>query len=127
MTFGLHLQFRPHQMAWASPLSYLMCKSFSISLLSHWSIVNLFFRYKSCTVYELFPQSETPELTLIAHLDYDLSTDLRVCILPGTVKVIWYSVYGYRIVFMVWDYRLNHSMSFTVDVVVKIFENYPQV
>ena len=89
--------------------------------------MNLFFKYRNCTVYEFFPQSETPELTLIAHLDYDLSTDLRVCILPGTVTVIWYCVYGDRIVFMVWDYRLNHSMSFTVDVVVKNFENYPQV
>jgi len=70
---------------------------------------------KNCSVYEIYPQSETPHLTQIANLDFDPSQRyLAAFLLPGTV--IWYTFYGNRIVFRVWDYRLNHSISFSVSV-----------
>ena len=80
--------------------------------------MNSFFRYGDCSVYEIYPQSETPHLTKIAHLDFDPTMNPPADLLPGTV--IWFGFYEDRIVFRVWDYRLNHSKSFTVDV----FEEY---
>ena len=75
----------------------------------------LFFR-SHCSVYEIYPQSETPHITLIAHLGLDPSNDPQVHLLPDTL--IWFGFNEDRdhIVFRVWDYRLNHSISFTVDV-----------
>ena len=60
-----------------------------------------------------------PRLTQIAHLD--LEPDFRAHLLPGTV--IWYGFYGPEdmVVFRVWDYRLNHSISFSVDVEIHKF------
>ena len=84
------------------------------------SMVNSFFRYKNCSVYEIYPQSETPHLTQIAHLDFDHFENPSFYLLPGTV--IWYRFYADRIVFRVWDYRLNHSINFSVDVDVDKFE-----
>ena len=83
---------------------------------------NLFFRYEDCTVYEIYPQSETPHLIQVAHLDIDSSVKLSVLV-SGTV--IWYNFYEYedRIVFRVWDYRLNHSIKFSVDVDAIEFNN----
>ena len=74
------------------------------------------FRWKSyCSVYEIYPQSESPHLTKIAHLDFSPTKDPPVHLLPETV--IWFAFYpDKRIVFKVWDYRLNHSISFSVDV-----------
>ena len=90
--------------------------------LLYWSMVNLFFRYtgQNCSIYEIYPESETPNLTQIAHLDLDPSKSPGVCLLPGTV--IWHDLYRDRIVFRVWDYRLNHSISFSVDVDVDNFD-----
>ena len=84
--------------------------------LVYWSILNLLFRYsyRNCTIFEIYPENETPTLTQIAHLDIDHSKYLQVCLLPGTV--IWHVLYEDIIVFRVWDYRLNHSISFSVDV-----------
>jgi hypothetical protein len=79
----------------------------------------LFFRYGDCSVYEIYPQSETPQLTQIAHLDFYRTSDSSACLLPGTV--IWYDFYEDRIVFRVWDYRLNHSIIFSAD-----FDGYYQ-
>ena len=83
-------------------------------------MVNSFFRYENCSVYEIYPQSETPHLTQIAHLDFDHFENPSFYLLPGTV--IWYRFYADRIVFRVWDYRLNHSINFSVDVDVDKFE-----
>ena len=66
------------------------------------------------TIYEFYPESETPTLTQVAHLDLNRSKISGVCLLPGTV--IWNIIYSDGIVFRVWDYRLNHSISFSVDV-----------
>ena len=77
-------------------------------------MVNPFFRFEDCSVYEVYPQSETPHLTQIAHLDLDPSKGPRAHLLPSTV--IWYGFYEDKIVFRVWDYRLNHSVSFSADV-----------
>ena len=71
------------------------------------------FRGKNCSVYEIYPQSESPHLSQIAHLDIDLSKPFQVYLLPGTV--VMYEFYVDRIVYRVWDYRLNHSISFAVD------------
>ena len=82
--------------------------------------MNSFFRYRNCFVYEIYPQSETPHLTKIAHLDFGPTEYPLTCLLPGLV--IWFTFHEDRIVFMVWDYRLNHSISFSVDVHVDRFE-----
>ncbi|KAF8801990.1 hypothetical protein BYT27DRAFT_7173545 [Phlegmacium glaucopus] len=68
-------------------------------------------RYTDCSVYEIYPQSETPQLTRIAHLNF--SGDLSACLLPD--KVIWYGLYEDKIVVRVWDFRRNHSTSFSAD------------
>ena len=80
------------------------------------------YRYacRNCTIYEIYPESETPILTKITHLDLDPSQYLYVCLLPGTV--IWHGIYNGRVVFRVWDYRQNHSISFSVDVKCKKFD-----
>ena len=87
------------------------------------------FRYtgRNCTIYEIYPGSETPILTQIAHLDLDPSENRnpQVCLLPGTV--ICHDLYSDRIVFRVWDYRVNHSISFSVDVDCKKFDYDLQV
>ena len=76
----------------------------------------LFFRYQYSYVYEIYPQSETPHLTKIAHLDVGPARgeDVPVHLLPGTV--IWFDFHNDKVVCRVWDYRLNHSISFSVDV-----------
>jgi hypothetical protein len=61
-----------------------------------------FFRYEYCSVYEICPQSGTPHLTKVAHLDFDpIIKDPPAYLLPG--KVIWFRFYEDRIVFRVWD------------------------
>lgn len=90
-------------------------------------MVNLFFRYHMCTIYEIYPRSTHCSLSKIAHLGYDISTGLRNCVIPNTVAVVWYNFYKDRIVFWVWDYRLNHSISFSVHVELEDFDVYPEV
>lgn len=84
-----------------------------------------FFLRKNCSVYEIYPQSGTPHLNQIAHLDFDPSKAPRLCLLPGTA--IWYDFYSDMIVFKVWDYQLNHSISFSVDLDVEKYEFNPKV
>jgi hypothetical protein len=83
---------------------------------------NFFSRYglKYCSIYEIYPESETPHLTQIAHLDLHSSKNPPSFLLPRIV--IWNNFYEDRIVFIIWDYRLNHSISFSVDVDVEKFE-----
>ena len=85
-----------------------------------------FFRGKACTVYEIYPESEMPHLIPVAHFDYDSSnSDILAHLLPGTV--IWFRFYinPSRIAFNIWDYRLNYSASFSVDLeVVNCTSNY---
>ena len=88
-------------------------------------MVNCIFRDGICSVYEIYPKSESPHLTQIAHHDVDPSITYRACLLPGTV--ICYGFFPDRIVFRVWDYRLNHSISFSADVELDKFEFNPQV
>ena len=88
-------------------------------------MVNSFFS-KKCSVYEIYPQSETPHLTKIAHLDFDPPILYQAHLLPETI--VWYGFHEDRIVFRVWDYRLNHSISFSVDVDAnEFFEYNPEV
>jgi hypothetical protein len=67
------------------------------------------------SVYDIYPQSETPHLIQIAQVDFESTMDLFL--LPG--KVIWYETHENKTIdFRVWDYRLplNRSISFSVDV-----------
>ena len=77
-------------------------------------LVNSFFR-KNCSIYEIYPQSETPHLTQIAHLDFGTPGNLPGFLVAGTV--IWYSFSDDLdfMVFIVWDYRLIHSIKFYID------------
>jgi hypothetical protein len=81
-------------------------------------MVNSFFSRDNCSVYEIYPQHETPHLSRIAHLDLDPPKEPLARLLPDVV--IWFGFNGGsdKIVFRVWDYRLNHSISFTVDLFV---------
>ena len=81
-------------------------------------MLNLFFRFgkNSWSVYEIYPQSDMPHLTQIAHLDFECIDNLYL--LPG--KVIWYDKSPERIVFRIWDYRVNHSTSFSVDIAYSV-------
>ena len=69
---------------------------------------------------KLTPQSETPHLIQIAHLDFGPFGNPPAFLSPGTV--IWYDIYDDGIIFRVWDYRLNHSIKFSVDVGVEPVE-----
>lgn len=73
------------------------------------------FYRNSCSIYEIYPQSETPHLTLIGHLDFDvdLTEDHSNLLLPGTV--FWVIYYEDIVVLRVWDYLLNHSISFSLN------------
>ncbi|KAF8805098.1 hypothetical protein BYT27DRAFT_7193348 [Phlegmacium glaucopus] len=64
--------------------------------------------------YEIYPQSETPQLTQIAYLDFAQSRPRYRYIFSD--NIIWYAVLPNEIIFRVWDYRLNASVSFTVEV-----------
>ena len=84
---------------------------------------------ENCSVYEIYPQSETPHLTQIAHLDLDLdptdSEDTYQLLIPGTV--FWFIYYEVMILFWVWDYRLNHSIRFSLDVDLRKFKGIVEV
>ena len=80
-----------------------------------------FFR-DTCSVYEIYPQSEAPGLTRIAHLDFDRPHLGRTYVLPETV--IWHYCFIDGSDFRVWDYRLNHSISFSV---VEYLDSEPEV
>ena len=82
-------------------------------MIMYWSMVNsFFFRYENCSVYEIYPESETPHLTKIAHLDFEHTKYSPAHLLPE--MVIWYGSYEDKVVFRIWDYRLNHSITFSV-------------
>ena len=85
------------------------------------SMVNPSFRNEYCSVYEIYPQMETPHLTKIAHLDF-LNTSSAHLLLPG--KVIWFDFYETKIVFRVWHYQLNHSICFSFVIDFDKFEVY---
>ena len=69
---------------------------------------------ETCCVYEIYPQNETPRLTRIAHLVvFEPPQTICAYLLLGIV--VWrYSVMD-KIVLQVWDYQLNHSITFAID------------
>ncbi|KAF8801190.1 hypothetical protein BYT27DRAFT_7342089 [Phlegmacium glaucopus] len=76
-------------------------------------VIFLLRRYKNnCSCYEIYPQSETPQLTQIAHLDFAYSRYRYIL----SDNIIWYTPLPHEIIFRVWDYRLNASVSFTAEV-----------
>ena len=81
------------------------------------------FRKIEYTIYEIYPESETPHLSQIAHLDrFHVDANFRLESLSGIV--IWYRFHIDRIVFIVWDYLLNHSTKFSVDYATRDFFNH---
>ena len=65
----------------------------------------------------MYPQSEIPLLTQIAHIDWFPSEGEVVHLLPDTL--IFHVFHGDKIVFRVVDYRTNYSTCFSADVDVK--------
>lgn len=90
-------------------------------------MVNLFIRHKACTIYEFYPQGANCSLTEVARLTYDFSIGLRNRVLLNMTTVVWYEFYRDRMDFWVWDYRLNHSIYFQVDVELSGYFDYPEV
>lgn len=62
-------------------------------------------------------------------MEFDLASALQARVLSGTFTAVWAIFYRDRIIFRVLDYRLNHSISFIVDVESISFDwdNYPEV
>lgn len=79
------------------------------------------------TIYEIFPQTEAPLLSKIAHLDYDNSICLQAGVLLGEITVVWYGYYPDGIHFMIWDYRLQHSIMFFAHVEYEDVDRLPEV
>jgi len=69
-------------------------------------------RVSHITIFEIYPQSETPLLTQIAHFAAD-SKELLGHLLPDTL--IFRELYKDGIIFRVLNYRLNHSTRFSAD------------
>jgi hypothetical protein len=79
-------------------------------------------------LYEIYPQSETPLLTQIAHLDCN-DIDAPVHLLTETL--ICRDFHDDRMVFRVWDYRANYSICFAADidinkVILEVFSVLPK-
>lgn len=88
---------------------------------------NTFYRDRDedCYVYEIFPQSKTPQLTQIANRSFSTRSKRRQAYsLPN--KVISYAFYGKSLMFTVWDYRLSHSVCFMADIDLN-FRRIPEV
>jgi len=88
-------------------------------------MVNLFLDTAFALFMKFTPkQSETPHLTRIAHLGFNpYKKPPSHLLLPDTV--VWYSCFKYGvIIFRVWDYRLNHSICFSVDASVDWYEKF---
>jgi hypothetical protein len=82
---------------------------------------NSFYYYRNaCSIYEIYPLSETPRLSQIAHINFD--NHFTAHLLPDTI--IWRFAFRDRIVLRVWDYRLNHSIIFSV---ADIVDDTPEV
>ena len=71
---------------------------------------------ENCSVYEIYPQNETPHLIEIAHIDLDPSKDPlpHVLLLPGMVVWSGLNEHQDKTIFRVWDYQLSHSISFSM-------------
>ena len=110
-TLLFHGQAHPR---WHGPDNSFIISCVSLHLLAYLLIVNSIFRNGRCLVYEIYPQHETPQLIQIAHFVLDPSKHHPVHLLQDTV--IWYKLCPDCTVFSVWDYRVNHSISFSGDV-----------
>ena len=86
-------------------------------------------RYKNCYVYEIYPQSPVPQLTRIAHLYFSPARDPIPYSDSLPNRVIWYNYDESRdrMVFRVWDYRLNQSICFSVDLAGDKCDNWEVV
>ena len=66
------------------------------------------------SIFEIYPQSEKPQLTQIAHLDWFSFEEDPPNLLPDTL--ICHALYEDRIVFRIVNYRTNYSTSFPADI-----------
>ena len=65
-------------------------------------------------LYEIYPQSETPLLVQIAHLDCNMISAHLL-----TDMLIFRDFHEDRVVFRVWDYRANRSTCFAAEIEVE--------
>ena len=81
------------------------------------SIFNFFsFSYKHLSIFEIYPQSEIPLLTQIAHLKWNPFEEVLVHFLPDTLIC---RIRDDKTVFKVVNFRTNYSTCFTADVDTK--------
>ena len=112
-------------MAWAWSSIRLICK------LNLFSVVDIFAhrdglrRLQNNNVYEIYPQSETPQLTKIALINNNAHPHYYGYLSPD--KLIWSDLDSDKITVWVWDYRLNASTSFRAHVDVEKFDYYVDV
>ena len=76
-------------------------------------------------IFEIYPQSEIPLLSQIAHLDWFLPTEDPAHLLPDIM--IFRVVHRVGIFFRVVDYRTNYSTCFRASVDVDIVTNDVEV
>ena len=67
-------------------------------------------------LYEIYPQSETPLLTQIAHLDCN-----KIPVQLLTDSLIFWDFRDDTAIFRVWDYRANYSTCFAADINLRKF------
>jgi hypothetical protein len=107
-------------MVWASLSLRLICKLEFISFMYVHLIPS--FSDEVLSIFEIYPKSERPLLTEIAHIDWDAPDEQPTHLLPNTL--VCRDVHDDRIVFRIVNYRTNYSTRFSADVEAKRTE-YP--
>ena len=79
----------------------------------------LYFRVSRLSIFEIYPQSEIPLLTPIAHFDLLHPREIPAHLLPDTL--ICRIIHNDRIDFKVVDYRTNYSTRFSAE--VNVYDN----
>ena len=74
----------------------------------------LSFTVRHLSIFEIYPQSEIPLLTRIAHLDLLHPREVAAHLLPDTL--VCRAIHNDRIIFRVVDYRRNCSTRFSANV-----------
>ena len=97
--------------AWSS--FRIICK---LELIS-WVYLIPSFSPDHLSIFEIYPQSEKPQLTQIAHLDWFSFEEDSPNLLPDTL--IYHAFHEHRIVFRIVNYRTNYSTSFPADIDAK--------
>ena len=100
-------------MVWASLSLRLIGKLELISFMYVYLLPS--FSDDALSIFEIYPKSERPLLTEIAHIDWDPSDKEHLAhLLPETV--VYRVIHDDRIVFRIVNYRTNYSTCFSADV-----------